>query len=301
VDCSNSISVCGPSNNAPPGLWLQSTGYVQTPPQINTWLPGLGVFTADRLGSAGYDTGDFTGTFGGTSSACPVVAGVAALILSVNPELTAREVKLILQETTDKIEDSEPDPQLGIRMGKYDSNGHSQWFGYGKVNAYKAVQRAEQKRARTFRVSRQIRSANRQQMEIADYKAESSQGFSLLSLFRKQQRSSSSLSSNIGTTSTISISESSPVRDIQVFVDIEHDFLGDLDIFLISPDETRILLQPRTLGSQRLLSKTYSLQTNPTLKKVLNKSARGTWQLWIVDRAVGDTGKLHGWELRLGI
>lgn len=289
----NSISVCAPSNNAPPGLWLQSTGYVQTPPQINTWLPGLGVFTTDRLGSAGYDTGDFTGTFGGTSSSCPVIAGVAALVLSVNPDLTVREVKQILQETADKIEDSAPDPQLGIRMGKYDGNGHSQWFGYGKVNAYKAVQRANRKRVRTLHVSRQIRAANHQKMEIADYKKESSRSFSLLSLFRQQQR--------IGTTSTISISESAAVRDVRVFVDIEHDFLGDLDIFLISPDETTVLLQGRTLGGQKVLSKTYSLQTTPTLKKVLNKSARGDWQLWIVDRAPGDTGKLHQWNIQLGL
>jgi subtilisin family serine protease len=289
----NSISVCAPSNNAPPGLWLQSTGYVQTPPQINTWLPGLGVFTADRVGSAGYDTGDFTGTFGGTSSACPVVAGVAALILSVNPDLTAREVKQILQETTDKIEDAEPDPQLGTRMGKYDSQGHCQWFGYGKVNAYKAVQKASQRHVQRLHVSRQVRAANRQKMDIADYQGESARGFSLLSLFRQQQR--------MGTTSKVSVSESSPVRDVQVFVDIKHDFLGDLDIFLIAPDETTVLLQGRTLGSQKILSKTYSLQNTPTLKKVLHKSAQGDWQLWIVDRAAGDTGQLHGWHLQLGV
>lgn len=133
------ISVCAPSNNAPPGVWLPETGAILTPPEVTVNLPGAGVFTTDRLGSAGYSSTDFTGDFGGTSSACPVVAGVAALVLSANPALTAREVKQILESTADKIIDNNADPQLGLRYGTYNSQGFSRWFGYGKVNAYKAV------------------------------------------------------------------------------------------------------------------------------------------------------------------
>lgn len=142
----SSISVCAPSNNAPPGTWMQQTGYITTPPEVTQDLPGLGVFTADRIGAAGYDVGDYTDSFGGTSSATPVVAGVAALILSANPRLTAREVRGILEQTADKIVDPDPDPQLGIRMGSYDiQNRRSDWFGYGKVNAFQAVQAAVRK------------------------------------------------------------------------------------------------------------------------------------------------------------
>ncbi|MEG4015464.1 MULTISPECIES: S8 family serine peptidase [unclassified Microcoleus] len=142
----NSISVCAPSNNAPPGTWLPETGFIATAPEVTQYLPGLGVFTADRVGVAGYDPGDYTNTFGGTSSATPVVAGVAALVLSANPRLTAREVRGILEQTADKIVDSQPDPQLGNRMGNYDPNSRrSDWFGYGKVNALKAVQAAVRK------------------------------------------------------------------------------------------------------------------------------------------------------------
>ncbi|MEG4211988.1 S8 family serine peptidase [Microcoleus sp. S13_B4] len=141
-----SISVCAPSNNAPPGTWLPETGFIGTPPEVTQYLPGVGVFTADRVGDRGYDWGDYTDTFGGTSSATPVVAGVAGLILSANPRLTAREVRGILEQTAEKIVDPDPDPQLGNRMGNYDpNNGRSDWFGYGKVNAFKAVQAAVRK------------------------------------------------------------------------------------------------------------------------------------------------------------
>lgn len=69
--------------------------------------------------------------FEGTSAATPLVAGVCALILSANPDLTALEVKDILQRTADKI-------------GTQDEyiNGHSIRFGYGRVNADEAVAEA---------------------------------------------------------------------------------------------------------------------------------------------------------------
>ncbi|MFG3817898.1 S-layer homology domain-containing protein [Limnothrix redekei LRLZ20PSL1] len=141
----DNISVCAPSNNAPPGIWLPETGAILTPPQVTSNLAGAGVFTTDRLGAAGYSSTDFTADFGGTSSACPVVAGVAALVLSANPNLTAREVKQILESTADKIVDTNADPQFGFRYGSYDSRGFSRWFGYGKVNAYKAVLEARRR------------------------------------------------------------------------------------------------------------------------------------------------------------
>jgi hypothetical protein len=35
-----------------------------------------------------------------------------------------------------------PDPILNTNKGNYDARGHSEWFGFGKVNAYKAVTKA---------------------------------------------------------------------------------------------------------------------------------------------------------------
>ncbi len=70
--------------------------------------------------------------FGGTSSSTPLVAGICALILSANPKLTAKEVKDILIKTADKIG----------HPSEYDSRGHSRRFGFGRVNADKAVAEA---------------------------------------------------------------------------------------------------------------------------------------------------------------
>lgn len=63
------------------------------------------VVTTDRMGAQGYDNSNYTYSFGGTSAACPQVAGVAALVLSANPNLTQEQVKQILQCTARKLPD----------------------------------------------------------------------------------------------------------------------------------------------------------------------------------------------------
>ncbi|MCI4647137.1 MAG: lamin tail domain-containing protein [Phaeodactylibacter sp.] len=47
-----------------------------------------------------------------------------------------------MKNTADKITDQNPDPILGNLKGGYDTNGYSEWFGYGRVNAARAVQQA---------------------------------------------------------------------------------------------------------------------------------------------------------------
>jgi subtilisin family serine protease len=125
------VTLCAPSNNFHP----------LNPQQF---VPGLGITTTDneQHGQGFTPNSRYTARFGGTSSATPLAAGVAALVISANPQLTAVQVRQILQDTADKIEDSQPDIVLGHTKGTYDQNGHSEWFGHGRVNAAAAVQRA---------------------------------------------------------------------------------------------------------------------------------------------------------------
>ncbi|WP_448617275.1 S8 family peptidase [Geodermatophilus sp. URMC 65] len=101
-----------------------------------------GIWTTDRRGQAGYNpgllskgdaAGHYTNDFGGTSSACPGAAGVAALVVACNPALRATQVKDILRHACVPI-----DPE----GGQYDDRGHSPLYGYGRLDAHKAVQLA---------------------------------------------------------------------------------------------------------------------------------------------------------------
>ncbi len=90
----------------------------------------------ERLPSTGSNPLAYTGRMGGTSAAAPQVAGVAALMLSVNSCLVPHQIKDLLQKTADKV-------------GGYnyywnpDAFGHSKELGYGKLNAHKAVVAAQ--------------------------------------------------------------------------------------------------------------------------------------------------------------
>jgi len=99
-----------------------------------------GIWTTDRLGAAGYNPGsdalghapgNYTNDFGGTSSAAPGVAGLAALILSIDPNLGPAEVKRVIAETADRIDEEH---------GEYDARGRSLLYGHGRVNALRALE-----------------------------------------------------------------------------------------------------------------------------------------------------------------
>jgi subtilisin family serine protease len=92
-----------------------------------------GLRTTDRLKKAGYDAGDYTNSFGGTSGACPGMAGVVALMLAANPNLTPPEIKDIIRRSCQKIDAAE---------GDYQPDGHSPWYGYGRIDAGLAVANA---------------------------------------------------------------------------------------------------------------------------------------------------------------
>ncbi len=91
------------------------------------------VFTTDIVGPAGYSTSDYASNFDGTSAACPHAAGVAALILSVNRCLTGIQVKRILELSCDKP------GGLCYNPGQPNGSWNNQ-MGYGRINAYRAVQ-----------------------------------------------------------------------------------------------------------------------------------------------------------------
>ncbi len=69
----------------------------------------------------------------GTSFSAPIVAGVVALMYSVNPDITPKEVRDILISTADKVG--------GDKADYWD--GFDQQRAYGKINAFKAVQEAQ--------------------------------------------------------------------------------------------------------------------------------------------------------------
>jgi subtilisin family serine protease len=73
---------------------------------------------------------DYT-CFGGTSGSCPIAAGVAAVILSMEPNLTGEEVRYFLERSA---------KDLG-------ATGRDDYYGFGRVDARAALDMVIAKRA----------------------------------------------------------------------------------------------------------------------------------------------------------
>lgn len=112
------IAFVAPSSGGVRGIYTTDVSYPNR---------GFNIGSAAAGGADGLHTNDF----GGTSSATPLAAGVAALILSIRPDLTAKQVRDVLAQTCDKIGSG------------YDATGHSVKFGFGRINAARALAAAK--------------------------------------------------------------------------------------------------------------------------------------------------------------
>lgn len=88
----------------------------------------IGAVAPDLQGADGAEPGDFTTTFSGTSSACPIVAGLAGLMIADDPELTADDINEAFMATAKQSLLADPDDE-----------GHDAYFGYGLVQPAAAL------------------------------------------------------------------------------------------------------------------------------------------------------------------
>ncbi|MGH2356055.1 MAG: S8 family serine peptidase, partial [Chloroflexota bacterium] len=95
-------------------------------PEVDVVAPGVHIYTTDITGAAGYGGGNYVPNFNGTSSATPHVAGLMALILSVDPDLRSWEVEDLIKLTVD---------DLG-------APGRDEQFGFGRINCRRALEAA---------------------------------------------------------------------------------------------------------------------------------------------------------------
>jgi len=149
-------------------------GYSNYGPELDIMAPGgptpgsplvSGIWTTDIAGSRGAHAtiGDPTITdyflFGGTSASAPIVAGVAALILSVEPNLTNDEVRHFLYRSA---------KDLG-------APGRDDYYGWGRVDARAALDMVLAKRAdlnNDWRVDEEDRTILMKAMETQDLSAD---------------------------------------------------------------------------------------------------------------------------------
>jgi subtilisin-like proprotein convertase family protein/subtilisin family serine protease len=269
------ISLCAPTSNV--HEYRRAT------------VVGLGVTTTTGSG------GGVTPGFGGTSSATPLTAGVAALTISANPSLTSAKVISILRQTASKDLNFEgyprtppasfdPNPSWDVspvapfERGEFADHGFvdgswSPWFGHGRVDAAAAV--AEARRLAGGSPANQVfRQASVPVLHIPD-------------------------NDPVGVRDTVRFSDSATAGSVKVTVDITHTYIGDLRLTLTAPSGTTVVLHDRNGGRTQNLKKTFDPVNTPSLTALSGQSILGTWTLFVQDLAAIDTGLLNRWEVEV--
>src|SRR6185503_16699553 len=169
------------------------------------------ITTTDRTGEIGYDDGDYTDSFGGTSAATPLVSGVIALMLQANPNLTWRDVQHILVHSA-----HQNDPLDGDWIANGAGLPVNHRYGFGAINAANAVALASnwQSVAPEASVTSGEIPINK---TIPD-------------------------GDPAGLSSSFTVNDLLKVEKVEIVFDATHPYRGDLNVVLISPDGTQSVL-----------------------------------------------------------
>ena len=154
--------------------------------------------------------------------------------------------------------------------GNYDANGHSKRYGFGRLNAETAVRLAlPTDGTATVRIEKSFTEP------IVDFQT---------------------------ATVELDVTETTALAGIQVSIDIEHTYIGDLVVKLIPPDTMGaqpVVLHNRKDGRTLNLRRSYDAVVAPGLAAYAGKSAKGTWKLEGRDEARIHTGMIRQFGLEL--
>ena len=230
-----------------------------------------GITTTDLTGRAGYNRGsigggDYTDDFGGTSSSTPVVAGVVALMLEANPELTWRDVQHVLVETARQNDPSHPDWTLNAAGHEIN---HS--YGFGAVDADAAVAAA------------QIWTNVGPEQSISTGVMPVNQA----------------VPDDFGpaVVDTVNVAEDLTLEWVEVVFNMDHTYIGDLEIILTH--DTGDTVTTSILSQDHEDSNADYEDWVFTSARHWGESALGEWSLSVQDVFNGDTGTWLDWTLNL--
>ena len=122
----NTIAVgsTNPNDNRTVPFFWSSTSGSNFGSHIDVVAPGNYIYGLSHTSNWGYET-----YWGGTSQATPLVSGIVSLMLSLHPNLTVDQIKIILRNTAED--------QIGNPLE--DTVGWDQYYGAGRVNAFNAL------------------------------------------------------------------------------------------------------------------------------------------------------------------
>jgi len=250
---------------------------------------GADIWTTDIAGPRGLAAGslsenaDYAAFAGGSSAAAPMVSGVVALMLEVNPSLGWRDVRWLLARSA-RPADLTPEQAEPSVMN---AQGFHPRVGFGRVHAGDAVSAAR---------------------NFAGLSAERRCDSGLQGV---DQAIGDSPAPTLITTTRFEGCDLKIVESVQLTLEVDHAYVADLDVVLISPSGTRSQLAKPHSCPANVSGPCGDLSRGWTFHSVrhMGESLRGSvqnaslgqlqqgWQIQLKDAQAGDTGRWRTWRL----
>ncbi|MFY1112655.1 MAG: M4 family metallopeptidase [Methanosarcinaceae archaeon] len=100
-----------------------------------------------------------------------------------------------------------------------------------------------------------------------------------------------------GVESQLNVEKSGKIVNLDVSVDIAHNWIGDLVVILCLSSGEEVILHNRKGYSRKEIKKIYSTKSDENLQSLVNTEMKGVWKLKVLDLANRDTGTLKSWGL----
>ena len=242
--------------------WFAETGsnMLVSAPSFN-YFGDPAIFTTDVSGSDGDTSTDYTPDMGGTSASTPMVAGVVALMIEANSNLTWRDVQHILVKTSRQVDTDHPG-WFQTEAG----NWYNHAYGYGLVDATAAVNMAKVWES----VGTELK-VNTGEISVDEYIPDNNDN---------------------GISSTVIVNESITIESVEVMVDVWHDWRGDLNLFLTSPNGlTSELVRSHNDGGDHYENWIFTTVVH------WDEDSFGDWTLKVNDTDSSYTGEFRSWNL----
>ena len=182
------------------------------------------------------------------------------MVIARNAGLRWDEVKDVLKRCCTRIDD------VG---NEYDSSRHSKQYGYGRLDASKAVQLAIPSTP-----NYSVLHEARQDVAIQDHKTSKVH---------------------------VEVGDTKPIKGIKIHLDIEHSYIGDLVVTVKTPSGIAVILHNKSGGTTNNLRQTYDSIKVPDLVALIGTTQNGAWILEVKDTATEDDGKIIRFGVELAL
>ena len=270
-------AICAVDNRGQSPWWAESGANVLVcAPSSGDRAEPLGYISTTAVGNT------YANNFSGTSASTPMASGVAALMVAANPNLSWRDVRIVLAKSARKNDATDPGWTTNFGLN------HHPRYAFGVINAQAAVA-----------LARGWTSVGTSATLASCTPLGASGRVVNINLPDAPAVGNPIARTSVATVSSANCPGVTTIEQVEVDFEATHAYSGDLRVELVSPGGlVSVLANERICDGAGDACGAYSPAWTFTSLRHLEEPSGGNWTLRVTDAQTGDTGQWLRWNLR---